>query len=103
MDDFSRFSRTEMIIVDGYETFGQWKQYSFLMERPADENVGVFRVTSAIEGRPDLISYEVYGTPLLDWVLIAFNNAREALNWPLAGTLVEYPLESIVVPEVLNG
>jgi len=97
-----------MIITDGHETFGRWKSYSFLKERPADENIGVFRVTSAVEGRPDLISQQVYGTPLLDWVLIAFNNtidnqsARNALNWPRAGDLVEYPVESIVVPEVLQ-
>jgi hypothetical protein len=101
MSDFSRFSRTEMIIVEGNETFGRWKSFSFLKERPADNNIGVFQVTSAVEGRPDLISQQIYGTPLLDWVLIAFNNARAAINWPRTGDLVEYPVESIVVPEIL--
>lgn len=102
IEDFSRFSRTEMVIVDGKETFGRWSSYSFLKERPAEENIEIFKVTSAVEGRPDLISNQVYGTPLLDWVLIAFNNARGALNWPKTGDLVEYPVESIVVPEVLQ-
>lgn len=102
LEDFSRFSRTEMVIVDGCETFGRWKSYSFLKERPADENIEVFQVPSSMEGRPDLISQQVYGTPLLDWVLIAFNNARNSLNWPRTGDLVEYPIESVVVPEVLQ-
>lgn len=102
LEDFSRFSRTEMIIVDGVETFGRWKQYPFLKERPAEENIEVFQVTSATEGRPDLISQQIYGTPLLDWVLIAFNNARNTLNWPKTGDVIEYPVESVVVPEVLQ-
>ena len=102
LDDYSRFSKTEMIIIDGVETFGKWKQYSFLVERPVEDKIGVFRITSAVEGRPDLISTQIYGTPMLDWVLIAFNNARGTLNWPRTGDTIEYPVESIVIPEVLT-
>ena len=91
-----------MIIVDGNETFGRWQSYSFLKVRPPEDQIDVFQVTSAVEGRPDLISQQIYDTPLLDWVLIAFNNARDSLNWPKAGDLVEYPIESVVVPEVLQ-
>ena len=102
LSDFSRFSRTDMVIIDGNETFGKWKLYAFLKERPAEENIGVFQVTSAVEGRPDLISQQIYRTPLLDWVLIAFNNARDTLNWPRSGDLLEYPIESIIIPEILQ-
>lgn len=102
LDQFSRFQTTDPIIIDGVETFGSWRRPSFLRERPTDDFIGVFQVTSAIEGRPDLISNELYGTPLLDWVLISFNNARKALNWPMAGDTIEYPLESIVLPELLG-
>jgi len=103
LDDYSRFSRTEMIIVDNNETFGVWKTYSFLKQRPRDEDIGVFQVTNDLEGRPDLISFRIYGTPLLDWVLISFNSAgRNVLNWPRAGDIIEYPVESIVIPEVLQ-
>lgn len=101
LGEFSRFSKTEMIIVDGVETFGRWKEYSFLKNRPADDDIGVIQITSQLEGRPDSLSQQIYGTPELDWVIIAFNNIRETLNWPKAGDLVEYPVESIVLPEVL--
>lgn len=102
LSDYSRFTGTEMIIVNGIETYGKWSGYSFLKQRPPDDKIGVFRVTSALEGRPDLISASVYNTPLLSWVLIAFNNARGVLNWPRTGDRVEYPLEEIVMPEVLS-
>jgi len=101
-DQFSRFNQSTPIIVDGVETFGTWTEPSFIRTRPEEDQIGVFRVTSAIKGRPDLISNQLYGTPLLDWVLISFNNARRALNWPKAGDSIEYPLDTIVLPELLG-
>lgn len=102
LDQFSRFQQTPPIIVDGVGTYGAWVQPSFLTNRPNNDQIGVFKVTSAIEGRPDLISHQLYGTPLLDWVLISFNNARRSLNWPKAGDIVEYPLDTVVLPELLG-
>ena len=102
LHQFSRFQTTEPIIVGGNDTYGVWKQPSFLVTRPREDQIGVFRVTSALEGRPDLIAYKLYGTPLLDWVLISFNNARRALNWPKAGDSIEYPLDEVVLPSLLG-
>lgn len=102
LDSFSRFQLSEPIIYDGVETFGTWKQPSFLRKRPPEDQIGVFRVTSATAGRPDLIANQIYGSPLLDWVLIAFNGARQALNWPLAGDSIEFPVDTIVLPELLG-
>ena len=102
LDQFSRFQRTESVIFDGVETYGSWVQPSFLAKRPQENQIGVFRVTSALEGRPDSIADQLYGTPLLDWVLISFNNARRSLNWPKAGDTIEYPLDTVVLPELLG-
>lgn len=101
-EQLSRFKNTERIIVDGAETYGTWNQPLFLTKRPSDDKIGVFRVTSAAEGRPDLIANEVYGTPLLDWVIISFNGVRDTMNWPRAGDTIEYPLDSVVLPELLG-
>ena len=102
LDEFSRYKSTEEILFDGNETIGSWSQPSFIITRPTDDLIGVFRVTSALEGRPDLISNQLYGTPLLDWVLISFNNARSALNWPKAGDSIEFPIRSLVIPEIVG-
>ena len=101
LNDFSRFKNTELVIVDGKETFGNWKSFSFLTTRPSDEFIGTFRVGSDTEGRPDLIAFSIYGIPQLDWVLLAFNKVIETLNWPRTGDLIEYPLDVIVFPNLL--
>ena len=100
-DELSRFKNTPQTIVDGQETYGRWSSFPFLKERPPEEFINVFQVTSALEGRPDLISDQVYGTPLLDWVIIAFNKTRETLNWPKTGDIIEYPSDTIVLPQLL--
>lgn len=100
-DELSRLKTTSLTIVDGKETYGRWASFKFLKERPPEEQINVFQVTSALEGRPDLISQQVYNTPLLDWVLIAFNNVRETLNWPRTGDIIEYPSDEIVLPQLL--
>ena len=102
LDDFSRFQSTTQILVDGVVTFGRWQAPQFLVERPADADIGVLQITANLEGRPDIIANNIYGTPLLDWVLIAFNNARGVFNWPRAGAVIEYPLERIVLPQLLR-
>lgn len=101
-DEYSRYRTTQLLVVDGKETLGAWSQPPFLLNRPTDDEIGVFRVTSAVEGRPDLIANQLYGSPLLDWVLIAFNNARTSINWPRAGTAIEYPMKSVVIPEIVG-
>ncbi len=101
LNSLSRLKTTEPIITDGIETFGRWNMPSFLKIRPSDNNIQIFRVTPALEGRPDLISNQVYGTPFLDWVVIAFNGPNDVLNWPKAGDVIEIPSEDIVLPELL--
>jgi len=100
--ELGRFYKTQAIIKDGVETYGSWSPPNFLNGTLTDDQIGYFPVTSALAGRPDLISNRIYGTPELAWVLIAFNNAREALNWPVTGDRIAYPIEAVVLPEVVN-
>jgi hypothetical protein len=101
LDEFSRFGKTELTTFNGREVFGRWKPLRLLTERPSDEFIGIFQVTSALEGKPHNISHAIYGTSLLDWVLIAFNGVRDPFGWPRAGDAIEYPLEEILFPELL--
>ena len=96
----SRYRKTSPIIVDNAETIGTWSQPNYLVERPLDKFILKYSVTSAIEGRPDLIAQAVYGASDLDWVIIAFNSPTEILNWPTAGTTIEYPSQDLVMSEL---
>ena len=98
LDSYSRFSQTQETIYKGNETYGMWSGYDFLNRD--DVATGVFRVPNHLVGRPDRISARLYGTPLLDWAIIAFNNPSEILGWPHAGELIKYPLDSEVFPSI---
>lgn len=96
----SRFRKSKPIAVSGVETQGRWVRPGWLVERPSADKVRRYRVPSEHEGRPDLIAQSVYGSSELDWVLLVFNGVRDTLNWPRAGSVIEYPIDSVVVPEL---
>jgi hypothetical protein len=94
-----------MVITNGLqntdvETVGTWNQPSYLLQRPSVRAISKFYVSNAVEGRPDLIASMVYGAADLDWVLIAFNNPPEILNWPKAGDSIEIVSRDLVYAEL---
>lgn len=99
--EFSRFTTTDLVDVGGELVYGSWNVPNFLRERPSDDFIRTFKVTSAVEGKPNLIALQLYGSEQLYWVLVAFNNARGVLNWPRSGDTIEYPIDSIVLPQLL--
>jgi hypothetical protein len=99
---YSRYTTTPETEYDGAHTYGKWKSYNFLTESLAENQTRTLYITNAYEGRPDLISQQIYNTTKLDWVLIAFNKVRNPLNWPRAGDIIRYPLESVVMTEILQ-
>jgi len=109
LNNLSRLLQTEQIIFQGKETFDVWQDFPWLRQRPSDDQIANYQVTSATEGRPDLIANEIYGSPILGWVLIAFaarvsndNTAKSALNWPKAGAIIEYPISSLVITSLIG-
>lgn len=97
----NRFKDNQLILFGGSETYGRWAVPDILRTRPPESAIQRYRVPSNRAGRPDLISNDFYGTPLLDWFLIAFNEQRNPLNWPKVGTIIEIPEERIVIPGLL--
>lgn len=95
----SRFAETPAVVFDGQETFGAWVRPDFLTNTdPAD--VITYVVPAHYEGLPHLLAEEFYGSYLYEWVLIAFNQPTEHLNWPRAGEIIRYPRSDVVFREV---
>ncbi len=88
------------IVVDGVRTYGSWTRPKWLVKRPPSKLIHNYYVNNQFEGRPDIISNQVYNTPHLWWVIVAFNNPLESLNWPRVGSIIQYPDESVVFPEL---
>ena len=104
-DSGSRFQSTEKLFykpLDGKATvtYGMWVPPSFLTRTLDSKSVGNYQVISGYDGRPDYVSSVLYGTPYLDWVLIAFNKAQDVVNWPAVGTIIQYPLPQVVFAEI---
>jgi len=96
-DSLSRFKFSESIIRDGKETFGMWKRPDFMkVENVSDTDVFYFSIDQSTAGRPDLISQQMYGTPMLEWVVIMFNRPLNPIGWPKSGTVIKLPTQSVV-------
>ncbi len=100
-DVYSRFATTPTIFVDGHEVYGAWNRPALLQRKLEENEVIRYSVTKSVEGRPDLISQEIYGTTSLDWVIISYNNARNVLNWPKVGDTLVLPIPTLVSSELL--
>jgi hypothetical protein len=106
LDEFpySRFQFTPTVQVPDptigqegtVEAYDQWVPPEFF-DTVTDDQISTYLVHKEVEGRPDLIAGIVYGTYMLDWVLIAFNKPTETLNWPRAGTVIKYPSQNVVL------
>ena len=55
-----------------------------------------FYVDPAYKFRPDLISQQVYGTPVLYWVILSCNNMKHPLELITGLTVRIPPLQSII-------
>lgn len=99
-NDFTRFLDTQTILFNGVETFGKWQRPSILKRQLDESEIQYIAVTNANQGRPDLISLELYGTTFLDWLIIAFNNPRSTLNWPRTGDVIVVPRQAIALAEL---
>ena len=101
LNSYSRFAQTETVIAEESEVFSRWVVPDILTRQLAEGDIIRFVVEKRLEGRPDKISLKLYGTTHLDWLLIAFNNASGALNWPRAGDVIKAPNPSIAIGELV--
>lgn len=97
---YSRMQFTPPTIHKGVEMFGEWVQPNFLTTKLNPDDEITYVVTNDVEGKPHSIAYEIYGTTLLDWVVLAYNAPRSTLNWPKTGDVIKLPRKSLVIPEV---
>lgn len=93
---WSRFRETGTIFQDGEEVYGVWTLPAVLTQELRSDQVSLRVIRNDLAGRPDLISYQEYGTSELDWLLLAFNNVRDVMNWPKSGEVIRIPARSLV-------
>lgn len=63
---------------------------------PESEDDEYYYIDPSHRFRPDLISQEVYGTPVLYWVILSCNDMRHPLDLDTGLTVRIPPLQSII-------
>lgn len=98
----SRFSdSTPILNRAGNATFGIAKKFRFLDRNNLNENeIDKIIIDADVAGRADLLADKIYGDPNLLWVIMQFNHVENALNWPLNGEVIEFPIATIVFSEI---
>jgi len=82
-----RFDLSKFVDYSG--GFHEFLTSYFVLEIKKLTKKGSFLVVTE-EGRPDLISYNVYGTVQLWWVLLVYNNLTD-VGQVLNSTVLNYP------------
>jgi hypothetical protein len=96
---FDRFNNNTLITLeDGTVTFGLWDPPPFLRNPDllTADQIGSYYVNNTREGKPEAIADDIYGSTLLDWILVYFNNVLNPMGWPKAGTTIAYPSRALV-------
>lgn len=86
----SRYQKLDIIIDDEGDEYVE--SYEPINLEPQRDD-GYHQVTASESNRLDLISYNLYGTPMLYWVLAEANNIYDPTSVP-AGTLLRAPSRS---------
>lgn len=92
----SRYFETSLINFNGKKTFGLFEPPQWIRALTNDQLYNL-SIPSEFEGRPDLISNRLYGSPNLYWVILWINQPLQPFGWPKAGSIIRY-----VSPEVVN-
>lgn len=102
-----RYDNTKKIRYLDHEVLAKWGKYPWLIEKPSDDNINIFRVVTQNAGEPRRIASAVYGDHNLYWVITAFNSrwyqdagATNVFDWPVAGQIIYYPSFSIISPSI---
>ena len=93
----SRFAKSELIYVDGKETYGMWNRPNFMkIDNVPQDQIRQYQVNQSTAGRPDLIALDIYDSQDLAWVVIMFNSPLNTIGWPQAGLVIKLPLRATV-------
>ena len=102
MANNSTRSRNGRYAYGGYTSYigdrlGWWDQVIF----PQSHTDISIIVSNRYKGRPDLIAYDVYGDPSLQWVVLQYNNIIDVVSELEEGNVVTLPSRRRLLGELL--
>jgi hypothetical protein len=76
--------------VDVFEKkLGWWERKSDIEKNQVDDIV--FKITPKYENRPDLVAYDIYNRPDLEWIVLMYNNIIDINEEFITGKTIFLP------------
>jgi hypothetical protein len=69
---------------------------------PLSDTDVTFVITSKYAKRPDLLSYDLYGTPTLQWLILQYNTILDTNTEFVEGISITVPTKARVYTELLS-
>lgn len=97
MANFNNSSRYVNTVVEDNRSDQQFLPLRPRLNLEAKENDIFFQVTKELEKRPDLISFDIYGTADLWWVIYEFNEINDPFFDLTQGQILRMPASERVI------
>ncbi len=95
----SRYKDTDLYAdVDGNAFFGPWEELE--IQDPSDYEL--YQIKSKDIGRIDVLAYDFYGDPTLQWVIMNFNNIIDPIFDLEIGDKIKIPSKDQVLRMLMN-
>jgi hypothetical protein len=82
-------------------SIGWWEKRSDILTDQADDIQ--MTLTMLYQGRPDLVSYQVYGRPDLAWLVLQYNNIVDINEEFVAGVVIQLPSKTRVLTDICTN
>lgn len=82
------------------KSVGWWERDVKLLER-ADDDIIIYSLPAVFAGRPDLISFDLYGSNNLEWVILQYNNVVDINEEIVAGARLVVPSRERLFSSIL--
>ncbi len=97
LQTMGRYNKGGTTAANG-SNIGWWQRTVF----PTSADDMVFNLPQKYEGAPDLLSYDVYGTDLLGWFVMQYNNLIDVENEFVTDVTIRLPTKSRLMSQLLS-
>lgn len=79
-----------------------WWERDHSIGKPAEDDLEITSLPAVYDGRPDLLSYDLYGRDDLDWVILQRNNIVDINEEFVTGAKIFAPSKTRMFGAILN-
>ena len=83
------------------KSVGWWERSATLIERAADD-ITILSLPALYDGRPDLLSFDMYGSNNLEWLILQFNSIVDINEEFVTGATITLPSHTRVFSSILT-